>query len=255
MEELNISIIQSDLVWEDIDANLENFTEKISSIHSDIIILPEMFSTGFSMNAVKFAEDENGKALSWMKEKAKSANSVITGSVMTKENGNYYNRLYWVEPSGKIEFYDKRHLFGLGEEDKVYSAGKKRLIVEYNGWKICPMICYDLRFPVWCRNKNEFDVQIFVANWPEKRSAHWKALLQARAIENQVFVVGVNRVGTDANGYSHSGDSTLIDPIGEIIFQESNKEIVFTYTLSKFDLKVKRKQYPFLQDGDDFKLL
>lgn len=256
MEDLKVSILQSDLVWEDIDSNLANFSQKIDSIQeqTDIILLPEMFSTGFSMRASEFAEDTNGKALAWMKKQATLKGAVITGSVMTKEHGNYYNRLYWVQPDGKYYQYDKRHLFGLGNENETYTAGKDKLIVEYKGWRICPMICYDLRFPVWCRNKNEFDLQLFVANWPEKRSAHWKALLQARAIENQVFAIGVNRVGTDANGYAHSGDSTLIDPIGEIIFQVQNIESVSTHLLSAFDLKVKRKQYPFLQDADDFEL-
>lgn len=260
-DQLKITLIQTSLHWEDVDANLKMFDKKITSVkkETDLIILPEMFTTGFSMN-VKFAETMHGKAMQWMAEKAKQKNCVITGSLMIKDSlpfgegkgGAYFNRLIWMKPNGKFECYDKRHLFRYGAEDKFFTAGKKRLVVELNGWRICPQICYDLRFPVWIRNRNDYDLLIFVASWPTKRVEAWRALLRARAIENQSYVIGVSRVGVDGNNIEHSGESSVIDFKGKILFQRANKEIIYTTTLSKDSLEKFRSDFPFLLDRDEF---
>jgi predicted amidohydrolase len=245
MQDFRITIIQSDLVWENIDKNLELFERKINTInnHSDLIVLPEMFTTGFAVNRTNLAEEVGGKGFLWMKKMAKQKNTAIVGSIAVKENNNYYNRLYWVNPDGNFFQYNKRHLFRMAHEDQFFTAGNKRLIVEYKGWKFCPLICYDLRFPVWSRNKwntehnaykPEYDVQIYVANWPEVRSYPWKQLLVARAIENQCYVAGVNRIGLDGNNISHSGDSAVLNPRGELISNiVSNEEKIETVILSR----------------------
>ena len=253
---LKVTLIQSYLFWEDVQKNLQQFDMKINQLNqrTDLIVLPEMFNTGFSMNTAKLAETMDGPTVTWMKKTAQLTGSVITGSLIIKENGNFYNRLLWVRPEGEISTYDKKHLFGLGDETVYFSAGKEKLIVELNGWKICPMICYDLRFPVWCRNEEETDLLIFVANWPEKRSHHWRTLLIARAIENQEYVLGVNRVGDDANLFYHSGDSMLIHPMGNILFQKVDEEDVYTAILSKDEVEKTRRSLPFLADKDDFTL-
>jgi len=253
---LKVTLIQSYLFWEDVQKNLQQFDMKINQLNqrTDLIVLPEMFNTGFSMNTAKLAETMDGPTVTWMKKTAQLTGSVITGSLIIKENGNFYNRLLWVRPEGEISTYDKKHLFGLGDETAHFSAGKDKLIVELNGWKICPMICYDLRFPVWCRNEEETDLLIFVANWPEKRSHHWRTLLIARAIENQEYVLGVNRVGDDANLFYHSGDSMLIHPMGNILFQKVDEEDVYTAILSKDEVEKTRRSLPFLADKDDFTL-
>ena len=220
MSLLKITTFQTYLFWENIDKNLQYLGLRLTSIReaTDLIVLPEMFSTGFSMNPDKFAEKMNGKSMKWMHEQAKKYKCVVTGSLIIKEKNNNYNRLIWMRPNGTFEYYDKRHLFGLGEEDHHYKAGTKKLFVELKGWKICPVICYDLRFPVWLRNTNqEYDMLLIVANWPERRSLHWRSLIPARAIENQAFVVGVNRVGHDGNEVYHSGDSMCIDPNGKVV--------------------------------------
>ncbi|SMO44843.1 amidohydrolase [Solitalea koreensis] len=255
-EDLKITLVQSDLHWENIEANLAMFSDKLASISepTDLVILPEMFSTGFTMNAVAFAENMSGKTLTWMANQAKRLNAVLTGSLIITENGKFYNRLVWMRPDGSYETYDKRHLFGLGKEDKTYTAGHKKLMVELKGWKICPMICYDLRFPVWIRNRNTnpYDLFILVANWPERRSGHWKALLPARAVENQCFVVGVNRVGNDGNDIPHTGDSMLLAPDGTLLYSKTHVEDIFTIELSKENLEFIRRGFPFLKDQDDF---
>lgn len=253
---LKVTLIQSYLFWEDVQKNLQQFDMKINQLNqrTDLIVLPEMFNTGFSMNTAKLAESMEGNTISWMKKTASVTGSVITGSLIIKENGNFFNRLLWVRPDGEISQYDKKHLFGLGSETEHFTAGTERLIVELNGWKICPMICYDLRFPVWCRNEEESDLLIFVANWPEKRSHHWRTLLIARAIENQEYVLGVNRVGDDANLFYHSGDSMLVHPMGNILFQKVDEEDMYTAILSKDEIEKTRRSLPFLADKDEFKL-
>ncbi len=258
-KDLTITTIQSNLFWEDIEKNLNMFSEKISVINekTDLIILPEMFTTGFSMSTEKFAEKMDGRTVSWMKEKAKEKNCVVTGSFICTENDKYYNRLVWAKPSGTYSTYDKRHLFSMAEENKYYTAGDKKIMEKINGWKICPLICYDLRFPVWSRNtnKHKYDLLIYVANWPERRSHPWKTLLLARAIENQSYVVGLNRVGNDGNEIYHSGDSAVINAKGEIISStQPNEEKTETITLSYSELQEFRKQFPVLDDADEFHL-
>ena len=257
MSTLKITTFQAYLFWENIDKNLQNLGLRLSSIRekTDLIVLPEMFSTGFSMNPEKFAEEMDGRSMKWMLEQAKKFGSVVTGSIIIKENKKYYNRLIWMRPDGSYEYYDKRHLFGLGEEDKHYTAGSKKLFVELNGWKICPMICYDLRFPVWLRNVDEaYDMLLIVANWPERRSLHWRTLIPARAIENQAFVVAVNRVGHDGNEVYHSGDSMCIDPLGKVVYYKPNDEDLYTFSINKEDLVHARTTMPFLKDADAFQL-
>jgi len=255
---LKITTFQAYLFWENIDKNLQNLELRLSSIRekTDLIVLPEMFSTGFSMNPQQYAEKMDGKTIKWMHGQAKKFNCVVTGSIIICENEKYYNRLIWMRPDGSYEYYDKRHLFGMGGEDKHYSAGSKKLFVELNGWKICPIICYDLRFPVWLRNKNEeYDMLLIIANWPERRSLHWRTLIPARAIENQAFVVAVNRVGHDGNEIYHSGDSMCIDPNGKVIYYKPNDEDLYTFSINKEELKSARESFPFLKDADKFKLM
>jgi predicted amidohydrolase len=252
--DLNITLVQTALYWENPEDNLHLFTQKIDQITgpSDLILLPEMFTTGFSMKPEQFAETMDGSTLQWMKKIAKEKNAVICGSLMIKHLNTYYNRLIWMPPEGNAGFYDKRHLFALGEEADHYSGGAQKLLVELKGWKILPLICYDLRFPVWCRNTDNYDVLLFVANWPERRIQAWKTLLQARAIENQCFVLGVNRIGEDGNGVYYSGESSVMDPKGELLFQQADSEQVYTITLSYDHLYHIRKSLPFLQDRDTF---
>jgi predicted amidohydrolase len=236
--------------------------EKIMGISekTNLVILPEMFSTGFSMKPLDLAETMDGDTIGWMKRIAGTKKIILTGSLIIKDNGHYFNRLIWMLPNGTLGFYDKRHLFAYAGEDQHYTAGGKRLITSVNGWKINLQICYDLRFPVWARQQSnhenpEFDVLIYVANWPEKRSHAWKTLLTARAIENQSYVIGVNRVGKDGNQIHHSGDSMLIDPLGNILFTKSQEEIVHSFELLKDKLNETRNQFPFWKDADQFNIL
>lgn len=257
MSTLKITTFQSYLFWENIDKNLQNLGLRLNSIRekTDLIVLPEMFNTGFSMNPSNFAEEMGGKTMKWMHDQARKFESVITGSLIIKESDKYYNRLIWMRPDGSHEQYDKRHLFSMGEEDKHYTAGNQKLFVELNGWKICPVICYDLRFPVWLRNKNEeYDILLIIANWPERRSLHWRSLIPARAIENQAFVIAVNRVGHDGNEVFHSGDSMCIDPNGKVVYYKPNDEDLYTFTIHKNDLTETRRNLPFLRDADSFHL-
>lgn len=265
MQPLTISLIQSNLHWEDKEQNLAHFAAKFDALpkETQVVFLPEMFSTGFSMKPEQLAETMDGPTVQWMKVMASKHRKIICGSVIIKEEAHYYNRLIWMLPTGQFYHYDKRHLFGFAGEDKHYTSGEKRLIVQVNGWKICLMVCYDLRFPVWARQKPlkgadetpAYDMLVYVANWPQRRSHPWKTLLQARAIENQSFVVGVNRVGEDGNNIYHSGDSMLVDPVGEIIWQQADEEAIFTYTLQPESLHEIRNRFPFLNDADDFMLL
>jgi len=254
MRDLKITLIQTEPIWEDINANLALFDKKIHDISekTDLIILPEMFTTGFSMNASNLAQDINGSSIKWLQKISRQINADIVGSIIFKTNDLYFNRLLWAKPDGRIFTYDKKHLFRFAGEEKVYSAGVGNITVELNGWKIKPFICYDLRFPAWTRNiKNEYDIAVFIANWPEKRSMHWKSLLQARAIENQCYVTGVNRVGVDGNGLFYSGDSSIIDPLGKIIFQKYDEECTYTTVLSFNILEDYRKTFPAWMDADD----
>jgi predicted amidohydrolase len=259
MSTLTITGIQTSLLWEDPAANLNMLEEKINSISdkTEIVILPEMFSTGFSMKPEELAENMDGETVKWMKRLAAEKKVIITGSMITEEKGEYFNRLIWMLPNGQSGVYDKRHLFAYAGEDEQYTAGTKRLIASVKGWKINLLICYDLRFPVWARqqlqeDKPEFDLIIYVANWPERRNHAWKTLLQARAIENQCYVVGVNRVGKDGNEIYYSGDSMVVDPMGEVLYQKAHDEASFTITMNKEKLEEVRTRLPFWKDGDNF---
>lgn len=257
IENLKISIVQTSLFWEDKAANLRMLEELILPLKekTDVIVLPEMFTTGFTMNAKNFAESMNGPTVKWMRTMARELNTRIFGSIIIEENGHFYNRLIWVEPWDIFGTYDKRHLFRMANEHHHYTPGKSKLIESIKGWRICPLICYDLRFPVWSRNKNDYDVLIYIANWPEKRNHAWKTLLMARAIENQCFVIGVNRVGEDGNGISYSGDSAVINPKGEIISTTKANEInVETLDLNYNELAEYRKVFPVGLDADDFEI-
>jgi predicted amidohydrolase len=263
MSSLTFTIIQTNLHWEDKAANLKMLEDKIKSIKekTEVVILPEMFSTGFSMNPGELAEAMDGETIGWMRHIAADQKIILTGSIMIAENGKYLNRLLWMLPNGSIGVYDKRHLFAYADEDKHYSSGNKRLIASVKGWKINLLVCYDLRFPVWSRQQLsntdenrelEYDVLIYVANWPERRNHSWKTLLQARAIENQCFCIGVNRVGNDGNGISYSGDSTVVNPLGEVLYHKAHEEDVYTFTLQKQDLQSVRQKMPFWKDADPF---
>lgn len=260
---LTISIIQHDIVWENKHANFRKIEEKIAALPpTELVLLPEMFSTGFTMNASEFSEKSNGGTFEWMQQVAEKFRIVIAGSYIVEEDGKYYNRLICMLPNGSYGKYDKRHLFAYAGENKVYSSGKSRLIASIKGYKINFQICYDLRFPVWSRqqitlNKTggiepEYDLLIYLANWPEKRISAWKTLLQARAIENLSYCIGVNRVGNDGNEHYYSGDSMLVHPTGKIVYQQSHKEDSFTFTLFKEELQEMRQKFGFLNDADVF---
>ena len=242
-------------------SNLAMFEKKIRSIqeNTEIVVLPEMFSTGFSMNPQSLAETMDGESVKWMKKVAADNNIILTGSVIIEEGGHFFNRLIWMLPNGQHGHYDKRHRFAYAGEDDKYTAGTKRLIASVKGWKINLLVCYDLRFPVWSRQQMheepEYDVLIYVANWPERRSIAWKTLLVARAIENQCYVVGVNRVGNDGHNIYHSGDSMIVDPLGEILYHCNDDEDIFTIALDKTHLQNVREKFPFWKDADRFKIL
>ncbi len=259
---MKVTYIQTHLHWEDREKNLSHFDALINSIkeETNLILLPEMFTTGFSMNPKKTAEPANGITLKWMQQKAKEKNAVICGSVAVKDRENYFNRLFWVQPNGEFYTYNKRHLFSMGKEDEHFKAGAKKLIAHYEAWNFCPLVCYDLRFPVWSRNKFkskegawDYDVLIYVANWPEARVYPWKQLLIARAIENQCYVIGVNRIGKDGNGVSHAGESLVIDPKGTVISKpNTNLECIETISLDRIRLDEFRTAFPVGRDGDAF---
>lgn len=262
MSSLTFSLVQTQLYWEDKTANLAMLKEKIAGItaKTEVVVLPEMFSTGFSMQPGKLAEPMGGETVAWMKELATSKKIILTGSAIIEEAGHYYNRLLWVLPNAIVGQYDKRHRFAFAGEDEQYTAGNKRLIAQVKGWKINLQVCYDLRFPVWARQQAndpepEYDVLVYVANWPERRSFAWKTLLMARAIENQCYVIGVNRVGNDGNGIYHSGDSMVIDPLGEILYHKTHEEDIFTITLDKEKLDEVRSRFPFWKDADHFSII
>lgn len=255
---LRFTLVQPDIIWEDKAANLAQYDQLIAGVTEpmEILVLPEMFATGFSMAPERLAEPMEGETVSWMRNTARKYRCIVTGSVIIEEEGHYYNRMVWMQPDGTAYHYDKRHRFAFAGEDEHYTAGEKRVIVSVKGWKICLQVCYDLRFPVWARNQQrEYDVLLYVANWPERRSLAWKTLLQARAIENQSYVIGVNRVGDDGKGIHHSGDSSVFGSLGECLWQESQHVAVHTITLSKEELETTRNSFPFLNDADAFSLV
>jgi len=301
MAPLTITLIQPDLYWEDKAANLGHFETLIGGIKekTQLVILPEMFSTGFSMRPADLAETMDGPTVAWMKQTAARKKIILTGSLIIEEEGQYYNRLIWMLPNGQYGMYDKRHRFAYAGEDEHYTPGHRRLIASVNGWKVNLLVCYALRFPVFSRQQMqrppdpaagspdpatssqqpsgpaastgpqqappaprpdpvpvtpEYDLLVYVANWPERRSHAWKTLLQARAIENQAYVAGVNRVGNDGNNIYHSGDSMVIDPLGEVLYHAHKEESVFTCTLQREKLEEVRTRLPFWKDADQFRI-
>lgn len=255
-EKLKAALLQADLHWEERDLNIQKFEEQMKgvSMEVDLIVLPEMFTTGFSMNAANLAEPAQGKTFEWMQKIAAEKDAAVTGSLITSEKGHYYNRLYFVYPDGSFKKYDKKHTFTLAEEDKTYTSGKERLFLNYKGWKICPLVCYDLRFPVWARNTEDYDVLIYVANWPAPRIHAWDTLLMARAIENMSYCLGVNRVGRDGKDHEYVGHSAAYDSLGKKISKDIENEGVIEITLEKDHLSKMRSQLRFLQDRDKFTL-
>lgn len=258
MENLRISLIQFEVVWENPEVNRLKLSELISGLkgQTDLMLLPEMFTTGFSMRANEQAETMAGESVSWMVNQSRKHHAALAGSLIIKDGGQYFNRFLFVTPEGKIYHYDKRHLFSIGEEHLYFSSGKERVIVNFRGWRIIPMVCYDLRFPVWCRSIKQADLMLFVANWPEARKQVWQTLLKARAIENQVFVAGVNRTGKDGAGIGYQGESMIIDPRGNVIADLGNKtEDVATSDLSLKELKLFRDKFPVGRDADSFEII
>lgn len=261
MQDLKFTLIQSEIHWEDPEANLSMFEEKIWQISgsTDVIVLPEMFTTGFTMSAPKMAEHMNMRTFKWMKQMADQTGALILGSYIVTVHDRYYNRLLWMEPGGNFKTYDKRHLFRMSNENKTYSQGESLLISTWKGWRICPLICYDLRFPVWSRNRWDaalkrpsYDVAVYVANWPTTRSDAWDTLLKARAIENLSYVVAVNRVGQDGNGIEYDGHSAVISPKGEVIFSNESVEAIRTLELNANALHAFRDRFPAHLDSDEF---
>ncbi|QIP11397.1 amidohydrolase [Spirosoma aureum] len=259
---MHITLLQPNLYWHDPVANRAMLEERIFSLpeSTDLIVLPEMFTTGFTMDARAVAEPMNLTTFRWLKQMAAQTGAVVTGSYVIQEKGNYFNRLIWMQPDGQFDTYDKRHLFRMAGEDGVYTAGTRRIIKEWKGWRICPLICYDLRFPVWSRNRSlvstdfDYDLLLYVANWPAPRRNAWNTLLQARAIENLSYVIGVNRVGNDGNQHPYSGDSAVIDFKGDVLFRQADTEISHQQHLSLDDLRAFREKFPANLDADDFTL-
>ncbi|UGU14206.1 amidohydrolase [Sinomicrobium kalidii] len=250
---IKTALIQTPLIWEDPGANRQALRKKIDSLdkNTDLVVLPEMFTSGFTMKPERVAETMAGETLSWIKETAVKNNVAITGSVVIAEDGKYYNRLLFTHPDGKVEHYDKKHTFTLAGENKVYHTGKERLVVEYKGWKLCPLICYDLRFPVWARNTDAYDVLLFVANWPLPRISSWDILLRARAVENLCYCIGVNRIGRDHNGNEYPGHSAVYGVLGEQLAFSEKEEIIYT-TLERDKITHYRNKLQFLEDRDEF---
>ncbi|MEM9895431.1 MAG: amidohydrolase [Bacteroidota bacterium] len=259
MNQLTVSLVQSDLVWENVSENLNALESKMqTSSETDLIVLPEMFTTGFSMNAMALAKANDGRTLEWMQRIANEKEASICGSFIVQEGEHFFNRCFFVQPDGHYKTYDKRHLFALGGEAEVFLAGKERLVVDLKGWKIMPLICYDLRFPVWSRVQSdddafEFDLLIYMANWPKPRIHAWDILLQARAIENQSYCVGVNRIGIEPEGMSYSGNSAAYDYLGDKLCFSQSEEII-SATLSLKDLDLFRKKLPFQKEADSFEI-
>lgn len=262
MQDLSIAFVQASLHWESAEANLAMFEEYLWHIEGsvDVVVLPEMFTTGFTMNAVKVAEPMHLTAFRWMAQQAKQLQAAIVGSIVIKDAGAYYNRLVWMFPDSSYKYYDKRHLFRMAQEDQVYSAGKERLVVSWKGWRICPLICYDLRFPVWSRNRYsegiwDYDCLLYVANWPKARVHAWETLLTARAMENLCYTIGVNRVGADGLGVAYSGKSAVYDPKGQVLQSATGAIGAFQCVLSFKELQDFRNKFPAYLDADEFKML
>ena len=260
MKDLHVTLVQSDIYWEDSSKNLESFERVLGDLKekTDLIVLPEMFNTGFSMNLQSCAEKMDGETIAFLRETAGKLDSMIMGSILIAEEGSYFNRLIAVSPDGLLHQYDKRHLFRLSEEYKIMSGGKNKTLLTWKGWKLLPLICYDLRFPVWSKNRwinreYEYDLLVYAANWPKSRAGIWKSLLVARAIENQCYVIGVNRIGKDGQGTSHAGDSMVVGPGGEILVSApEEKPAILTTLLSMEKLQDFRTNYPFAPDWDQF---
>jgi predicted amidohydrolase len=254
---LRVTLVQTELAWQDPAANRQRLAAHLHGLisHTDLVALPEMFSTGFSMDAAALAEDMAGPTIGWMREEAAALGCVITGSLIIREQGRCYNRLVWARPDGTLQHYDKRHLFRIAGEQDHYVAGGRRLVVELKGWRVCPMICYDLRFPVWSRNRDDYDLLLYVANWPQRRAHAWSTLLKARAIENLSYVVGVNRIGRDGNGAAYAGDSVALDFLGRTLSSEGGGDRVETAVLDLESLHAYRRSFPVHLDADRFELL
>lgn len=257
MENLNLTFLQSHLVWEDVSTNLKAFTVKLNQLKqaTDVVVLPEMFTTGFSMNSKILAEKMSGKSVTWMLNQAKKLNALVLGSLIIEEESQFYNRLVVAFPNGDLKHYNKHHLFTLSGENKAYTAGQERLQFGYKGWEICPLVCYDLRFPIWARNTTNYDLLIYIASWPKTRIDAWDTLLKARAIENMSYVVGVNRVGNDGYNLEYSGHSAVYNCLGEKLSSSiENQEAILSVSLDKNQLLTTRNQLNFLNDRDGFKI-
>jgi predicted amidohydrolase len=255
---LNLTLVQTTLFWEDRDKNLGQFDKILSGIKgTDLVVLPEMFTTGFTMNAKNMAENMNGTSVQWMKDRAKKLKAALCGSLIIEEKKKYYNRFVWVMPNGEVFTYDKRHLFSPADENKYFTAGSEKIMINYKGWNIVPLVCFDLRFPVWSRNVNaEADLMIYVANWPSPRNNAWQQLLIARAIENQCYVAGANRVGKDGKGMEYTGSSAVIDYLGhEVLKGPDKKSWVKSVSIDKKPLDEFRKKFPVWKDADEFKVI
>ena len=254
---LRVTMVQADLAWQDPAENRRLLAAHFRGLvgHADLIVLPEMFATGFSMDAANLAEPMDGPTVHWLREEAAAVGCAITGSLIIRDGLQHYNRLLWAAPDGGLAHYDKRHLFRMAREQEHYCAGQRRLIVELKGWRICPLVCYDLRFPVWSRNRDDYDVLLYVANWPARRRAAWQALLRARAIENLSYVVGVNRIGKDGNGTTYAGDSVAIDFLGQTLGGDRGGDFAETVVLDHESLVAYRRDFPAHLDADPFELV
>ena len=254
---LRVTLVQTELAWQAPASNRRSLAAHFRGLvgHTDLVVLPEMFSTGFSMDAEGLAEDMDGPTVGWMREEAAALGCVVTGSLIVRDGARCYNRLVWARPDGSLAHYDKRHLFRMADEQQHYGAGDRRLVVELKGWRVCPMVCYDLRFPVWSRSRDDYDVLLYVANWPQRRAHAWSTLLRARAIENLCYVVGVNRVGRDGNGATYAGDSVALDFLGQPLSSEGGGDRVETAVLDLESLQAYRRSFPAQLDADRFELL
>lgn len=253
---LRLTMVQTALVWQQAEANCEQIQQRLEGIEqTDLIVLPEMFNSGFTLNATKVAETMSGPTVEWMLSLAKIHNAAVTGSLVITEAGANYNRMVFAQPDGQVHWYDKRHLFRMANEQERYAEGKQRVVVNWRGWRIALLVCYDLRFPVWCRNRNDIDLMLFVASWPAVRSYPWSTLLRARAIENLCYVCGVNRIGTDANNIDYSGDSALADFHGKDSVNLGSDDRIETLTLSSESLAQFRQKFPAWMDADQFQIL
>jgi predicted amidohydrolase len=255
VRDLNVALVQQPLAWQDADANRARFAELLAPLagRTDLVVLPEMFTTGFSMGAAELAEDMGGPTVEWLRATAARLGAVVTGSLIVADDG-YRNRLLWARPDGTLAAYDKRHLFRMAREHEHYAAGQDRVVVELHGWRVLPLVCYDLRFPVWSRNRGDYDLALYVANWPAARRYAWSTLLRARAIENLCYVVGVNRVGTDGAGIDYAGDSVALDPLGQPLAELGAAAAVTQVALSAEALTNHRRRFPAHLDADAFRL-